>query len=289
MDISSKLLPRDIEINAQFRRALDIMEMPGRHVFITGKAGTGKSTLLTYFRTTTRKNVIVLAPTGVAALNVQGETIHSFFHFKPDVKPEKIKKPSKSTQTFFAKIDAVIIDEISMVRADLLDCVDKAMRLNTGKKDRPFGGVKMILIGDLYQLPPVVTSEESRLFEGVYESPYFFSARVFQEIELERIELEKIYRQQDDRFITILNAIRHNRINDATLAALNSRTSAKFQPNHDGLEICLVPTNRQAQEINEAKLKSLGQKARHFDAEIDGNLERSSYPADQGLSIAVGS
>jgi ATP-dependent exoDNAse (exonuclease V) alpha subunit len=244
VDIPSRLLSRDVEINAQFRRALDIMELAGRHVFITGKAGTGKSTLLSYFRSTTRKNVIILAPTGVAALNVQGETIHSFFRFKPDITPEKVRKPSKATQAFFGKIDAVIIDEISMVRADLLDCVDTAMRLNTGKKDQPFGGIKMILIGDLYQLPPVVTNEEENLFKGVYTSPYFFSARVFNAIDLELIELDKIYRQSDDRFIRVLNAIRHNKLEPETLRALNSRVGAVLEDNHDGLEVCLVPTNR---------------------------------------------
>lgn len=289
MDIPSRLLSRDVEINAQFRRALDIMELAGRHVFITGKAGTGKSTLLSYFRSTTRKNVIILAPTGVAALNVQGETIHSFFRFKPDITPEKVRKPSKATQAFFGKIDAVIIDEISMVRADLLDCVDTAMRLNTGKKDQPFGGIKMILIGDLYQLPPVVTNEEENLFKGVYTSPYFFSARVFNAIDLELIELDKIYRQSDDRFIRVLNAIRHNKLEPETLRALNSRVGAVLEDNHDGLEVCLVPTNRQAQEINEIRLRDLGQQASHFEAQVEGKVVRGSYPADETLMIAPGS
>jgi ATP-dependent exoDNAse (exonuclease V) alpha subunit len=265
------------------------MELAGRHVFITGKAGTGKSTLLSYFRSTTRKNVVILAPTGVAALNVQGETIHSFFRFKPDITPEKVRKPSKSTRAIFDKIDAVIIDEVSMVRADLLDCVDAAMRLNRGVKNKPFGGVKMILIGDLYQLPPVVTSEEENLFKGVYTSPYFFSARVFNEIDLELIELDKIYRQSDDGFIRILNAIRHNKLEPQTLSALNNRVGAVLKDNPDGLEVCLVPTNRQAQEINEVRLKALGQKAGQFEAEIDGKIERGSYPADEVLTLAPGS
>jgi ATP-dependent DNA helicase PIF1 len=288
VDVPPKLLPRDVEINAQFRRALDIMELPRRHVFITGKAGTGKSTLLSYFRTTTRKNVVILAPTGVAALNVQGETIHSFFRFKPDITPEKIKKPSKATQAFFRKVDAIIIDEISMVRADLLDCVDVAMRLNTGKKNEPFGGIKLIFIGDLYQLPPVVTGEEENLFKGVYESPYFFSARVFGELDLELIELDKIYRQSDDRFIRILNAIRHNRLDPETFAALNSRVGAKFPDTNGGLEVCLVPTNRQAQELNGARLRALAKEAPQFTAEIEGKIERGSYPADEALSLAPG-
>ena len=190
-----------IEVNAEFQKALMVMEDTSRHVFITGKAGTGKSTLLEYFRQNTRKEVAVLAPTGVAALNVQGQTIHSFFGFKPSITPEKVRKISGPDAKIYKEFDTIIIDEISMVRADLLDCVEKFMRLNGPYRKQWFGGVQMIFVGDLYQLPPVVAASEREIFSHRYESPYFFSAQVFKEktFEMEFIELEKVYRQTEDR------------------------------------------------------------------------------------------
>src|SRR4030066_236690 len=152
-----------IDLNEQFQKALDRMENTSRHVFITGKAGTGKSPLLDYFRNHTSKKLIVLAPTGVSALNVRGKTIHSFFGFKPNVTLKSIKKMRGNKQNIYKERDAIVIDEASMVRADLLDCIDKFLRLNTGKK-KPFGGVQMIFIGDLYQLPPVVTGNEKEFY-----------------------------------------------------------------------------------------------------------------------------
>ena len=170
-----------IELNDQFQKALDLMEKTEKNVFITGRAGTGKSTLLTYFRSKTKKKVVVLAPTGVAALNVEGQTIHSFFRFRPDITPKSVTRIRRrgNKKTIYEKLDAIIIDEISMVRADLLDCVDQFMRQNGRNSHKPFGGVQMIFIGDLYQLPPVVTSREKEIFRGHYDSPYFFSAHVF--------------------------------------------------------------------------------------------------------------
>ena len=203
--------PERIEFNEQFQRALDRMENTSRHVFITGKAGTGKSTLLDYFRNHTSKKLIVLAPTGVSALNVRGKTIHSFFGFKPNVTLQLVKKIRGSNKNIYKELDAIVIDEASMVRADLLDCIDKFLRLNTGKK-KPFGGVQMIFIGDLYQLPPVVTGNEKEFFTTHYKSPYFFDATIMKELKIEFIELEKIYRQKDENFIAVLNAIRNNSV-----------------------------------------------------------------------------
>ncbi|MCK5490477.1 MAG: AAA family ATPase [Candidatus Pacebacteria bacterium] len=143
---------KKIELNGQFKKALDLMENTDHHIFVTGKAGTGKSTLLNYFRENTQKKIVVLAPTGVAAVNIKGQTVHSFFGFKPNVTLSKVKKVSAMYGKICKKIDAIVIDEISMVRADLLDCVDKFLRINGKKKNLPFGGVQMIFIGDLYQL-----------------------------------------------------------------------------------------------------------------------------------------
>ena len=159
------------------------MEKTNRQVFITGKAGTGKSTLLDYFRRTTKKKVAVLAPTGVAALNVQGQTIHSFCGFKPNISLENVKKIARKDSPrarLFRNLDTLVIDEISMVRADLLDCVEKFLRLNGPRSSQPFGGMQMILIGDLYQLPPVLTSAEKTVFSLQYETPYFFSCSCFE-------------------------------------------------------------------------------------------------------------
>src|SRR3989338_11327943 len=147
---------KKIELNAQFNQVLKMLESTRQNIFITGRAGTGKSTLLNYFVNHTKKNVAVLAPTGVAAVNVQGQTIHSFFRFKPTITIDKVKKTYGSNSEIYSFVEAIIIDEISMVRADLLDCVDKFLRLNGKVRTRPFGGIQMIFIGDLYQLPPVV-------------------------------------------------------------------------------------------------------------------------------------
>src|SRR4030066_1327868 len=165
---NTKYKQLQIEINEQFRSPLDIMENSDRSIFITGRAGTGKSTLLNYFRNTTRKKVAVLAPTGVAALNVKGQTIHSFFRFKPGITPDRVKKlRSDNSESIYRKLDAIVIDEISMVRADLLDCVDRFLRLNGPAAAKPFGGIQMAFIGDLYQLPPVVSGSEKELFQAL--------------------------------------------------------------------------------------------------------------------------
>ena len=191
--------PVEIDFNPEFQSALTLMEETPKNILVTGRAGTGKSTLLNYFRDSTKKKVVVLAPTGVAAVNVTGQTIHSFFHFKPNVTPASIKK-KKSTEkektTIYKKLKTIVIDEVSMVRADLLDCMDKFLRLNGPDQKQPFGGVQMIFIGDFYQLPPVVTSAEREIFRSHYTSPYFFSAKVFDQLNLEFVELEKVFNEK---------------------------------------------------------------------------------------------
>lgn len=175
-----------IEINEQFRKALDLLQNTSKNVFITGKAGTGKSTLLEYFRRNTGKNVVVLAPTGVAALNVKGQTIHSFFRFKPDVTLDKVKQIVKNRRkNVYQAADTIVIDEISMVRADLLDCVDRFLRLNCLKGNDPFGGKQMVFIGDLYQLPPVIKGKERDIFKSRFDTEYFFSAHSFEGLPME--------------------------------------------------------------------------------------------------------
>jgi ATP-dependent DNA helicase PIF1 len=226
-------------------------------VFLTGRAGTGKSTLLRYYRATTAKKSVVLAPTGVAAVHVQGQTIHSFFRFGPDITVAKVRSRNDRESVLFKRLQEIIIDEISMVRADLLDCIDAFLRLNGAVPDQPFGGVRMIFVGDLYQLPPVVPPEEAQLFRTYYASPYFFDARVFQTCPLRRVELTTVFRQRDPDFVAILDAIRTSSMTATQLARVNTRVrQSPLPPNPDAL-VHLVPTNAQAERINAAHLARL--------------------------------
>jgi ATP-dependent DNA helicase PIF1 len=284
---------KSIEINEQFQRALDLMEKTNRQVFITGKAGTGKSTLLEYFRKNTKKKVAVLAPTGVAALNVQGQTIHSFCGFKPNISLENVKKMARKDSpraTLYRNLDTLVIDEISMVRADLLDCVEKFLRLNGPRSSRPFGGIQMILIGDLYQLPPVLTSAEKTAFSLHYETPYFFSAQVLNdpEFNLELVELEKIYRQTDSDFIGLLNAIRNRSADEDDLTRLNRNCHPAFIPPENEFYVYLTSTNDQAFTRNREKLGRLPGKSCTYEAMAQGDFERSAYPTDEQLEVKRG-
>jgi ATP-dependent DNA helicase PIF1 len=307
-----------IEINPGFRRALDIMEDTSRHVFITGKAGTGKSTLLELWRGQTLKRIAVLAPTGVAALNVRGQTVHSFFGFKPDVTPEAVRKLPKGRgaaadrAALYRNLDAVVIDEVSMVRADLMDCVEKFLRLNGPRPKEWFGGLQMIFIGDLYQLPPVVTGQEKGLFAPDppslrrsfgpsaepspalvaprYETPYFFSARVFAEpnFTMDFVELEKVYRQNDAAFIALLNAIRNRSVDDLQLAHLNGRCDPSFAPPDGEFTITLTSTNALAAARNREKLSALPGRSRRYEGFVEGEFDRRSLPTEEALELKCG-
>jgi len=280
---NNKLSMNEIELNEQFLNALELMEKSDKNIFITGRAGTGKSTLLMYFCNITKKKVVVLAPTGVAALNVNGETIHSFFKFKPNVTVENIEVLDDE---IYREIDTIIIDEISMVRADLLDCIDKFLRLNARDFSKPFGGVQMILMGDLYQLPPVVTKKEREFFKERYRSEYFFDSDVFKDVDWEFIELKKIYRQDDDQFMKILNEIRTGTITDESLLILSRRVNAQLQ--NINYAIYLTSHNQTAKNINQEKLNQIKGKLYKFEAEIQGDFDESSFPADYVLSLKKG-
>ncbi len=278
-----------IEINEQFRQALDIMENGNRSIFITGRAGTGKSTLLDYFRTITKKKVAVLAPTGVAALNVKGQTIHSFFRFKPGITPDRVKKlRSDNKETIYHKLDIIIIDEVSMVRADLLDCVDRFLRLNGPEDNKPFGGIPMVFIGDLYQLPPVVTGGEKEIFQSLYQTPYFYGAKVFDSFDMEMVELEKIYRQHDEGFIALLNGIRNNSVTEDDLEFLNQRYQPEFEPSPDEFYVYLTTTNRLAEEINSKRLAELNGRLYTFTGSIEGEFGQEYLATKIDLKVKVG-
>jgi ATP-dependent DNA helicase PIF1 len=297
MNVVSRLIWRmmdieNIEINERFAQALDLMQGGDEHVFITGKAGTGKSTLLQHFRESTERIVVLLAPTGVAAVNIGGQTVHSFFKFKPGITPDSAERSGKiASRTkrgkLYKKLDSIIIDEISMVRADLFDCVDLFLRNVRGRVDEPFGGVRMIMIGDLHQLPPVVTSKERDIFAGHYDGPYFFNSRVYGEMSLELVELEKVYRQSDDEFIGLLGGIRNKTITDDELKILNARYQPSFDPG-DELYVHLTTTNKAAAEVNKERLTAISGKAKGFHAEIDGEFKRDVYPSEKILSLKKG-
>lgn len=275
----------NIEKNPEFEKAFDIMEYSYDNLFLTGRAGTGKSTLLSYFKEKTSKKIVVLAPTGVAALNVGGQTIHSFFRFKPDITEDKIKKLSDRAVNIYKKLDTIVIDEISMVRADLLDYIDIFLRRNLGK-NTPFAGIQMIFIGDLYQLPPVVKNDEKEIFSERYKSHYFFDADVFKKLEFKFIELEKVYRQSDEDFIHILNKIRNNTITDDDLYTLNKRIGER--PDDEKYMVYLTPLNKAAKEINEKKLSELKTDIHIFNAITDGNFKETDFPTDEELRLAKG-
>lgn len=266
-----------------FNETLNQIERSNDHFFITGKAGTGKSTLLKLFTNTTKKNVVVLAPTGIAALNVNGQTIHSFFGFPPRMMTHKDIKKSRY-QKLYKKVDTIIIDEISMVRADMIDNIDRFLRLNR-EYEWPFGGVQMIFFGDPFQLPPVIRRDEYQVLrEWDYESGYFFDAHVFESgFFFETIELRKIYRQNEQYFIRLLDDVRLNRMDMEGLGTFNER----YLPDHQrsGLQITVSPRNYNVDRINKEELHKINAPEQHYRAKIDGDFKAHLYPTDEILTI----
>lgn len=272
-----------------FDRALSLMESGGPFVFITGRAGTGKSTLLKHFRETTKLACPVLAPTGVAALNVGGETIHRFFRFAPgiSVKDARARGSTIKDGAMYRKADVLVIDEISMVRADLLDCMDEFLR--AARKDkRPFGGLRVVVIGDLYQLPPVVSNDERKVFSEIYHAPYFFASHAVQELmragAVEFVELETVYRQTDPSFVSLLNAVRNRSVTDRELGALNTRVSDTLTKK----AIVLTAMNDAANALNEERLRALKGTLKTFKANIRGDFPEREAPTDTELRLKKG-
>lgn len=283
-----------MEKDAIFETAERYVNCTGRSIFLTGKAGTGKTTFLKHICRTTPKRHVVLAPTGVAAINAGGSTIHSFFllpfcPYLPDVKelvteyqmPEHHKKFKKERLKIIRTLDLLIIDEISMVRADILDAVDMTLR-KYRKSSLPFGGVQLLMIGDAQQLSPVVKEDERPYMAQVYPSPYFFHSKALQKIDYMTIELQKVYRQRDQEFVKILNAIRENNPTSEIMAALNSRVHA-FENDEDTIR--LTTHNFQADEINNRKLAEIEAEPVMLEAEVDGEFPENSYPADFVLTL----
>lgn len=279
-----------IEINGDFKRTFGLLENSSKNVFITGRAGTGKSTFLQYFRWKTKKNIAVLAPTGVAAVNVKGQTIHSFFKFKPDItlKGVPFLRIDSRMKKVYEKLDLIIIDEISMVRADLMDCIDAFLKFYRGKEDSAFGDVQMIFIGDLYQLAPVVSRGEQDIFRKVYQSPYFFDSNIFKNIDMEIVELEKNYRQKDVDFIGLLNRIRTGNVEQKDIGVINSRCQKDFQPANNDYFVYLTTTNKLADKINYERVHELDEELFTNQAVIRGDVDLKSMPTHEVLDLKVG-
>ena len=269
-----------------------------RNIFLTGKAGTGKTTFLRKLKQETRKRMIVVAPTGVAAINAGGVTIHSFFQLAPGLylpggqmvagRDQRSRFSfSKQKLNILRSLDLLVIDEISMVRADLLDAIDEVLR-RYQKRDQPFGGVQLLLIGDLQQLAPVATDEEWPILQQFYQTPYFFSSLALQQTSFVYIELRHIYRQQDDHFVRLLNAVRDGHLDDTTLQELNARYRPGFNPSDDEEWITLTTHNHQAAQINARKLNMLPAEPVVFDATVKGDFPELSYPTDVHLTLKVG-
>ncbi len=274
----------DITLSSEQKELFELLEKANNHYFFTGKAGTGKSVLLQYFRQKSEKHIVVCAPTGVAALNIGGQTIHSLFKIPPGFVKKDSLKIEKRTAKLLKHIDSVVIDEVSMVSPDLMDAMDHLLR-QARNSTVPFGGVQMVMFGDLYQLPPVLTDKELyEYFEKNYGGYFFFNAHVWQRTSFEIRELTTIFRQKDEDFKIILNAIREGTITDEQLALLNKRTVAAPS---EGVVI-LATINVSVAKINEMRLSKLEATVYEYEAEIEGSLEKSAFPADEVLRLKKG-
>lgn len=283
-----KIAVEKLVLSDEQRAIFNILENGNNNVYITGKAGTGKSALLQYFQFKSKKKLVVVAPTGVAALNVGGQTIHSLFGLPPQfLSEEKIQqiKIYQKKAFLLRHIDTVVIDEISMVRADVMDAIDHILR-KARRNDKPFGGVQMIMFGDLYQLPPVVSDPQLiKYFMHNHGGFYFFNAKVWQNTQLDKYELTHIFRQKDENFKEILNAIRHGSVAEDLLTKLNERVVCKMPS--EGV-ITLATTNNSVTEINASRLSQLPGKEIIYRAIITGQLEETSFPTEEVLHLKKG-
>lgn len=295
----------DIDLqNPELQQALQLIQFTRRSLFLTGKAGTGKSTFLRYIASHTKKKHVILAPTGIAAINAGGSTLHSFFKlpFHPLLPNDQQYAPRYIRQTLkynsekikmLRELELIIIDEISMVRADIIDFIDKVLRIYCHNMREPFGGKQLLLVGDIYQLEPVVREEDRQLLRPFYPSAFFFDAKVFQQMQLVSIELRKVYRQHDPTFINILDHIRTQQASDADLALLNQRVTndaeeALPKPEHQGLSITLSTRRDTVDFINTNKLNELPGDIEMFKGIVNGEFPQSSMPTPMELQLKTG-
>lgn len=287
--------------NKEFQDALNLIQYTNQSVFLTGKAGTGKSTFLRYICENTRKKHVVLAPTGIAAINAGGSTMHSFFKLPfhpllPDDPNLSLHKGriheflryNKEHRKLIEKTELIIIDEISMVRVDIIDSIDRILRVYSRNLRQPFGGKQILLVGDVYQLEPVIKNDEREIINRFYPTPYFFSARVFSEIDLVSIELRKVYRQTDKVFIDILDRIRNSSTNSADLQLINTRYGTEIDTSEEDMYITLATRRDNVDFINDKKLAELPGDPVIFEGEITGQFPESSLPTSKDLVLKPG-
>ena len=285
--------------NAEMQQALQIIQFTRRSLFLTGKAGTGKSTFMRNLAATTKKKHIVLAPTGIAAINAGGSTLHSFFKlpFHPLLPNDSRYTPRNIRDTLkynsekcklLREVELIIIDEISMVRADIIDFIDKVLRIYNRNMREPFGGKQLLLVGDIYQLEPVIKEEERQLLRPFYPSNFFFDARVFREMQLVSVELKKVYRQKDLLFIELLDHIRTSRVSTADLSLLNNRVNASIETPETHLSITLSTRRDTVDYINEKQLSTLPGEPTIFYGSIEGDFPESSLPTPIELEVKTG-
>lgn len=275
----------DVTLSSEQQKLFDTIEKTSHHMYITGRAGTGKSMLLQYFKQNSKKSFVVVAPTGVAALNVGGQTIHSFFRIPPFAIDFENLRVDPRTRALLKKLDTVVIDEVSMVRADLMDAIDMILQI-ARESDAPFGGVQMVLFGDLYQLPPVINDAEMQAkFEENNGGFYFFNAHAWRDTELEIYELTTNFRQKDEHFRGLLDAIRTGELDEEVLGHLNKRSGIPVPG--EGI-IVLATTNKTVNDINSYQLGRLEGKLFEFKAAVSGAIEPSAYPTDDILRLKKG-
>ena len=287
--------------NKEFQDALNLIQYTRQSVFLTGKAGTGKSTFLRYICEHTKKKHVVLAPTGIAAINAGGSTLHSFFKLpfypllpdNPDFSLQRGRiheffKYTKPYRKLLEELELIIIDEISMVRADIIDAVDRILRVYSRNLREPFGGKQILLVGDVFQLEPVVKGDEREILNRFYPTPYFFSARVFNQIDLVSIELQKVYRQTDATFVGVLDHIRNNTVGATDLQLLNTRYGTQIEESEADMYITLATRRDNVDHINDKKLAELPGEPVTFSGEITGDFPESSLPTSQELVLKPG-
>jgi ATP-dependent exoDNAse (exonuclease V) alpha subunit len=278
------MINQKFELNDNFKEIIRDFENYSNHLFITGKAGTGKSSLINYIRKKTKKNLVILAPTAIAALNINAKTIHSFFNFPFHVLTKNdIKK--HYNRRLINKIDSIIIDEVSMLRPDILDAINYTLQL-TRDNEKPFGGIQIILVGDLFQLPPVITSDDIEVMEKLYpDGQFFFNSNIINSLDLVKYELKKVYRQKDKKLIELLDKARSSMLEDDDLSEFNKRVVT----NDDEIPseiITLSPTNNKVNNINSRNLKNIKKDEFSYEAEQDGNF--SGNPVSENLKLKVG-
>lgn len=290
--------PIDLD-NQEMQKALQIIEFTRRSLFLTGKAGTGKSTFMRHIASTIKKKSIILAPTGIAAINAGGSTLHSFFKlpFHP-LLPNDSKYNARNIRNtlkynsekckLLREVELIIIDEISMVRADIIDFIDKVLRIYNRNMREPFGGKQLLLVGDIYQLEPVLKEEDKQLLSPIYPSSFFFDARVFREMQLVSVELRKVYRQRDPLFIELLDHIRSSEVNQADLNLLNNRVNAPIGNDDSHLSITLSTRRDTVDYINEKQLSLLPGSSIVFNGNIQGDFPESSLPTPMCLEVKTG-